>query len=100
MMRSEDDKDERRQGEPVENPAGTGASPADSQVRRSLGERSRTVEPIDPQEPRQTPSRSLHTSKKALSGNKQRETGKASDANTTDDVPDEELRRPNPHFMP
>lgn len=99
-MRSEDDKDERRQGEPVENPAEMGMSPTGGQHRASKDERSRTVEPIDPREPRQTPSRGLHASKKALSGNKQREAGKASDENTTDDVPDEELRRANPHFMP
>ena len=100
MNRGEDRMGEDRQDEPLEAPEEAGASPTDAQIRRSRRERPRSVEPVDPNEAPQTPSRGLHKSKKALSGNKQREAGKAEDVRATDDITEDELRRPNPHFKP
>lgn len=104
MSRGNERMDENRQDTPSsippESPEATGESPTGSQIHGSARERPRSVEPMDPHEAAETPSSGLHDAKRALSGNKQRESGRANEAATSDEIPDEELKRPNPHFKP
>lgn len=100
MNHGEDRMGEDSWGEPLEASEEVEESPTDSQIRRSRQERPRSVEPVNPNEAPETPSHSLHKSKQAHSGNKQREAGRAEDVSMADDIPEDELQRPNPHFKP
>jgi hypothetical protein len=100
-MTRQDHSRDAPEEERTPSPEDTGVSATDGQLRRSPQERPRSIEPAEPHESLQTPAGSLHAAKRASSGKKQHRAGKSADeVRTTDEIPEEDLTQPNPHFTP